>query len=60
MDLELVEEAGGERELGGRCAVDQHVLVARGPLGLGHRGPDVVDIGHERPLAHVDAGLVGG
>ncbi len=34
MDLELVEDAGGERELRDRGAVDQHVLVARRPLGL--------------------------
>ena len=30
MDLELVEDAGGERELRGSGAVDQDVLVARG------------------------------
>ena len=58
MDLELVEDAGGERELRDRGAVDQHVLVARRPLGLCHRGPDVVHIGDERPLPDVDAGLV--
>ena len=31
MDLELVEHAGGERDLRGSGAVDQHVLVARSP-----------------------------
>ena len=35
MDLELVEDAGGECELRGSGAVDQHVLVARSLLGLG-------------------------
>ena len=34
MELELVEDAGGERELRDSGAVDQHVLVACGPLGL--------------------------
>ena len=34
VDLELVEEAGSERELRDCGAVDQHVLVARGALGL--------------------------
>src|SRR5215208_6317715 len=57
MDLELVEDAGRERELRGCSALDQHVLVARSPLGLGHRGPDVLHIGDERPLPRVDAGL---
>src|SRR4051794_15324123 len=38
MDLDLVEHAGGERELRDPGAMDQHVLVSGGPLGLGHRG----------------------
>ena len=50
MDLDLVEDAGGERELRGSGAVDQHVLVARNLLGLGHRGPDVGHIVNQRPL----------
>ena len=50
MELELVEDAGGERELRDAGAVDEHVLVARGSLGLGHRGRDVVDVGDQRPL----------
>ena len=57
VELELVEDAGGERELRDRGAVDQHVPVAGGALGLGHRGRDVVHIGDQRPLADVDAGL---
>jgi hypothetical protein len=43
MDLELVKDAGSERELRCSGAVDQHVLVAGSPLGLGHRGHNVVD-----------------
>src|SRR5215207_2917098 len=57
MDLELVENAGSERELCGSGAVDQHVVVARSLPGLGHRGPDVVHIGDQRPLSHLAAGL---
>ena len=38
-------------------AVDQHVLVARSPLGRRCRGPDVVHIGDRRPLPHVGVGL---
>jgi hypothetical protein len=38
VDLDLVEEAGGGCELRGCGAMDQHVLVARGLLGPGHRG----------------------
>ena len=34
MELELVEDAGRERELGDAGAVDKHVLVARSLLGL--------------------------
>src|SRR5919107_1556181 len=55
MDLELVEDAGGERELRGCGAVDQHVLLARGPPGLRHRGLDVAHVGDERPSLDVDA-----
>jgi hypothetical protein len=43
-------DAGSECELRGSDAVDQHVLVARGPLGLGHRRPDVGHMGNQRPL----------
>jgi hypothetical protein len=50
MNLELVKDAGSERELRGSGAVDQHVLVARSLLGLGHRGPDVGHVGNQRPL----------
>jgi hypothetical protein len=60
MELELVEDAGSECELGGSGAVDQHVLVARSLLGPGHRRRDVVDVGDQRPLRYVDAGLVAG
>jgi hypothetical protein len=42
MELELVEQAGGERELRGRRAVDEHVPVARSLLGLGDRGLESV------------------
>jgi hypothetical protein len=52
MDLELVEDAGSERELRGCGAVDQHVLVARSRLRLGHRGLDVVQIRDQRPPRH--------
>jgi hypothetical protein len=54
MDLELVQDAGSQRELRGSGTVDQHVLVPRSPLGLGHRGPDVeigpnsLDLSHPR------------
>ena len=41
MDLELVEQAGRERELCDRCAMDQDVFVARGPLGFADRALDV-------------------
>jgi hypothetical protein len=60
VELELVEDAGGERELRGSGAVDQHVLVSRSLLGLGHRGRDVVDVGDQRPLGDVDTRLVAG
>ena len=60
MDLELVEKAGGERELCDRGAVDQHVPVAGRLLGLGDRGADVAHVGDERPVSDVDAGLRGG
>ena len=55
--IELVEEAGSERELRGRGTVNQYVLLGRSALGLGHCGRDVVDIGHEWPVADVDARL---
>jgi hypothetical protein len=44
------------RELGGCGAVDEHVLLARCALGLGHRALQVVRVGDQWPLAHVDAG----
>src|SRR3954469_24715952 len=50
MDLELVEDAGGQRELRGSCAVNENVPVARCSLCLGHGGSDVVYVGDERPL----------
>ena len=57
MCFELVEDAGSERELRGSGAVDQHVLVARSPLGLGHRGADIVHVGDQRPLPRFAVGL---
>ena len=60
MELELVEDAGGKRELRDSGPVDQHVHVARSLLGVGHRSRDVVDVGDERPLRDVDAGLMAG
>jgi hypothetical protein len=57
MYLELVEDAGSERELRGSGAVDQNVLVALSLLGLGHRGPDVGRVGNQRPLPRLAAGL---
>ena len=56
VELEFIEEAGGERALGGCGAVDQHVLLARGALGLGDRAVEIVHIGDQRPLAHIDPG----
>src|SRR5580765_1156579 len=41
VDLELVEDAGGERQLCRAGAMDEHVLVARGLLRPGHGGLDV-------------------
>jgi response regulator RpfG family c-di-GMP phosphodiesterase len=60
MDLELVEDTGSECELCGSGAVDQDVLVARSPLGLGHRGSDVGHIGDQRPLPRLAVGLIAG
>ena len=57
MDLQLVEDAGGERELRGRGAVDHHVLLARGLLGLAERRLDVGHVGDERPRPNVEAAL---
>jgi hypothetical protein len=57
VDLDLVEDAGRQRELGDPGAVDQHVLVTCGALGLGHRGRDVVRVGDQRPPAGVCVGL---
>src|SRR5829696_7602496 len=53
MELDLVEDAGSERELPGSGAVDQHVLYARSLLGLSHRTRDVGHIGDQRPLPHI-------
>jgi hypothetical protein len=51
MDLEFVEHAG---------ATDQHVLVARGLLGLGHRGPGVAHVRNQWPLPRLAVGDGGG
>ena len=56
VELELVEDAGGEREPRDPGAVDEHVPVARGLLGPGHGGRDVVHVRDERPLAARSAG----
>jgi hypothetical protein len=37
MELELVKETGSERELRRSGAMDQHILLARRALGVGHR-----------------------
>lgn len=59
MDFELVEDAGASASWRfGR--VDQHVLVPRGPLGLGHRRPDVGHIDNQRPPAPLAVGLMAG
>ena len=60
MYLELVEDAGSERELRGSGAVDQNVLVTRSLLGLRHRGPDVGRVGNQRQLPRLAAGLTPG
>ena len=57
VDLDLVEDAGGQRQLGDAGAVDEDVLVAGGLLGAGHRGGEVVDVGDERPLRRVGGRL---
>src|SRR4029450_118274 len=57
MELELVEDAGGERELRGSGTVDEHVPVARSLLGPGHRGRHVVHVRNQWPLRSADAGL---
>src|SRR5215218_7302158 len=53
MDFELVEDAGGKRELRGSGAVDQHVLAARSLPGLTHRSRDVVQVGNQRPVLQI-------
>src|SRR4051812_31052429 len=58
--LQLVQDAGRQSEPRDAGAVDEHVLVARGVLGPGHCGADVVDICDQRPLGYVDAGCGGG
>src|SRR5918999_3320220 len=60
VELDLVEDSGGERELRGSGAVDQHVLVARSLLCLSHCGRDVVHIGDQRPLPQIGGGGGGG
>src|SRR5919198_3782883 len=60
MELEFVEDAGGERELCDSGAVDQHVSLARGLFGLSHRARDVVHVSDQRPLPDVEAGLAAG
>src|SRR3954469_349937 len=60
VQLDLVEDARGKCQPRGSGAVDQHVLVARSLLGPSHRGRDVVQVGHQRPLRYVDAGLIPG
>jgi hypothetical protein len=55
MDLELVEQADGERQLRRRRAMDQHVIVAGSLLGSGDRGLDVAHVGDERPVPDVYA-----
>jgi hypothetical protein len=57
MGLEFVEDAGGERESRGCGAVDQHVLLVRSPLGLGHRGRYVGHISDQRPSPHFAVGF---
>lgn len=51
MEFELVEDAGSEHQPCGPGALDEHVVVARGLLGLGHGLLDVAHIGNQRPLA---------
>jgi hypothetical protein len=57
VDLDLVEDAGGEGQLGDAGAVDEDVPVARRLPGPGHRGLNVVEVGHQRPMG-VGAGLL--
>src|SRR5215217_5362450 len=58
MELELVEDAGGQRELRDSGAVDEHVRVTRSLLGLTHRAGDVVHAGDQRPLPDIDSRLL--
>ena len=55
----LVEDAGGQCELCGPGAVHEHVLVARGLLGLAHRGRHVGHVGDQRPVGSVSAPAAG-
>ena len=57
MELDLVEDAGRERQLRYPGAVDEHVLVACGLLDSIHRGRDVVNGSDQRPLPNVDTRL---
>jgi hypothetical protein len=58
MELELVEDAGGECELSGSGPVDEHVLFSGGLLGPSHRGRDVVHVGDQRHLRELGGRLV--
>jgi hypothetical protein len=53
VDLELVEHARRERELGRPRAMDQHVPFARGRLGACHRIRDIVDVRDQLPARGV-------
>jgi hypothetical protein len=58
MELEFVEDAGGECELRRSGAVNQHVLITRSLLGPRHPGPDVGHVGDQRPLRRIDSRLL--
>src|SRR5919106_854102 len=57
VELDLVEDAGRERQLRYPGAMDEHVLLACGLLGSIHRGRDVVNGSDQRPLPNVDTRL---
>jgi hypothetical protein len=54
VELDLVEDAGRERQLRYPGAMDEHVLLACGLLGSIRRGRDVVNGSDQRPLPNVD------
>src|SRR5919198_140806 len=60
VNLDLVEDAGGERELRGSGAVDEHLLVARSLLGRSHRLLDVAHVRDQRPVRLVGVGFTAG